>query len=135
MTILNPAATQRVSLGELLRRMQSLGDGLSSESTSEAAGDFERAIPIILTLEGGDRPDGGYVNDPEDPGGETKFGIAKKFNADVDIKNLTRAQAIEIYRAKYWTPAQCESLPWPLSLVRQEPPTLVVSLICWAMSR
>jgi lysozyme family protein len=110
-------SVQRVSVAELLRRMTSGGELLRSNSDSEAEGDFERAIPIILKLEGGDQPDGGYVNNPHDPGGETKFGIAKKYNPNVDIQNLTRAQATEIYRTKYWTPTQCDSLPWPLSLV------------------
>ena len=39
---------------------------------------------IDLTLE----HEGGYVHDPSDLGGETNFGIAKRFYPDVDIKNL-----------------------------------------------
>ena len=30
--------------------------------------------------------EGGYVNDPADPGGETKYGISKKAYPTVDIK-------------------------------------------------
>ena len=30
----------------------------------------------------------GYVNDPADPGGETKYGVAKNANPDVDIRSL-----------------------------------------------
>lgn len=48
--------------------------------------------------------EGGYVNDPNDPGGETKFGISKKSYPNVDIKNLTIAQAAEIYKKDYWNP-------------------------------
>ncbi|WP_102226904.1 glycoside hydrolase family 108 protein [Acidimangrovimonas sediminis] len=55
--------------------------------------------------------EGDYVNDPRDPGGETKFGIAKRYNPNVDIKALTLEQAREIYRTKYWDPAQCDLLP------------------------
>jgi lysozyme family protein len=46
--------------------------------------------------------EGGYVNDPADKGGETKFGISKKSHPDIDIKNLTEEKAIAIYRTKYW---------------------------------
>lgn len=49
--------------------------------------------------------EGGYVNDPDDPGGETNFGISKRYNPNVDIKNLTEREAAEIYLKKYWLPA------------------------------
>ena len=45
---------------------------------------FEEIIEDVLKHEGG------YVNDPHDRGGETNFGITKKFYPDVDIKNLTK---------------------------------------------
>mgnify|MGYP001569448910 FL=1 len=57
---------------------------------------FSRCVEIILKNEGG------YINHPSDPGGETNMGIAKKFYPDIDIKNLTRIQAIEIYHKDYW---------------------------------
>lgn len=44
----------------------------------------------------------GYVNDPSDPGGETKWGISKRSYPDVHIPALTRAQAIIIYRRDFW---------------------------------
>ena len=46
--------------------------------------DFNDIIEVVLHHEGG------YVNDPKDPGGETNFGIAKRSHPDVDIKNLTK---------------------------------------------
>jgi lysozyme family protein len=58
--------------------------------------DFEIAIQTILKHEGG------YANDPKDRGGETNFGISKRSFPEVDIKHLTRAQAIGIYRSSYW---------------------------------
>ena len=58
--------------------------------------DFEKAVEFVLRMEGG------YVNDPKDPGGETNFGIAKKSYPGVDIKNLTEEQAEEIYKRDYW---------------------------------
>lgn len=71
---------------------------------------FDKALAFIL------REEGGYVNDPRDPGGETNFGISKRQYPDVDVKNLTPATAGEIYRRDYWDVCKCEQLPWPLSL-------------------
>jgi len=52
----------------------------------------------IMQYEGGTT----YTNDPDDAGGETKFGIAKRFNPDVDVKNLTLDQATAIAKTRYW---------------------------------
>jgi lysozyme family protein len=60
--------------------------------------DFNKAIETIL------RHEGGYVNNTNDPGGETNFGICKRSFPDLDIKNLTVEQAKDIYREKYWNP-------------------------------
>ncbi len=57
---------------------------------------FMRCVEVVLKNEGG------YVNHPNDPGGETNFGIAKMFYLGLDIKNLSRNQAIEIYHSDYW---------------------------------
>ena len=65
---------------------------------------FETAIPVVL------RHEGGYVNHPSDPGGETNFGISKRSYPNVDIKNLTRRQAKEIYRRDFWRPGKYERL-------------------------
>jgi lysozyme family protein len=46
--------------------------------------------------------EGEYSNDPRDPGGETKYGISKRSYPHLDIKNLTREEAIEIYRDDFW---------------------------------
>lgn len=48
------------------------------------------------------RDEGGYVNDPNDPGGETKYGISKRTYPNVDIKNLTMDGAREIYYRDWW---------------------------------
>ena len=55
--------------------------------------------------------EGGYVNDPKDPGGETKFGVSKRSYPDVDIANLTLEQAQVIYRRDFWQRARCDELP------------------------
>ncbi len=66
---------------------------------------FDEIIEIVLEHEGG------YVNDPDDPGGETNFGIAKRSHPDVDIANLTKEGAKEIYKSEYWDKNKVESLP------------------------
>lgn len=68
--------------------------------------DFERAFAIVV---GGE---GGYVNDPRDPGGETKFGISKRAYPNEDIASLTLERAKQIYRRDYWERASCDLLPW-----------------------
>lgn len=52
--------------------------------------------------------EGGYVNNPADPGGETNWGISKRSYPDVNIKNLTRDQAKEIYRRDFWDRGQMD---------------------------
>ena len=55
--------------------------------------------------------EGGYVNDPRDPGGETKFGISKRAYPDEDIAGITIEYAKQIYRRDYWDAVQAEYLP------------------------
>ena len=66
---------------------------------------FNEIIEQVLEHEGG------YVNDPKDLGGETKYGITKRFYPDIDIKNLTKEQAKQIYKKDYWDKNRVESLP------------------------
>ena len=67
--------------------------------------EFDEIIEVVLHHEGG------YVNDPDDPGGETNFGIAKRSHPDVDIANLTKDGAKEIYKEHYWDRNKVEDLP------------------------
>lgn len=73
--------------------------------------DFERALKFVLRWEGG------YVNDPNDPGGETKYGISKRAYPHEDIKNMTLERATKIYYENYWLKAGCNSLPFPFDIV------------------
>ena len=66
---------------------------------------FDQAFDALISHEGG------YVCDPRDPGGETKFGISKRAYPNVDIKALTLEQAKSIYKSDYWDRSQCDSLP------------------------
>lgn len=47
--------------------------------------------------------EGGYVNDPRDPGGETNWGISKRSYPQLDIRNLTREAAKVIYLRDFWS--------------------------------
>jgi lysozyme family protein len=71
---------------------------------------FETVIAVVLSHEGG------YVNDPRDPGGETKFGISKRQYPTVDIAALTYDDAVKIYRADYWDKYKVAQLPPHLRL-------------------
>jgi lysozyme family protein len=53
----------------------------------------------------------GYTNDPRDPGGETKFGVAKKSHAQLNIAGLTWVDAKDIYYNEYWVGASCDKMP------------------------
>ncbi|HHP5629931.1 TPA: glycoside hydrolase family 108 protein [Klebsiella pneumoniae] len=85
---------------------------------------FLHALSFVLVREGG------YVNDPTDKGGETKYGISDKRDGladgktDVDgdgkpdtrMKDLTEEQAGQIYFRDYWYPAYCSQWPDGISL-------------------
>lgn len=46
--------------------------------------------------------EGGYINDPLDPGGETKWGISKREYPRLIISELTRDDAKTIYKRDFW---------------------------------
>ncbi len=60
--------------------------------------EFSKAVEALLADEGG------YVCHPNDPGGETNFGISKRRYPEVDVKALTREQAIALYARDFWNP-------------------------------
>ena len=66
---------------------------------------FSTVIKMVLEHEGG------YVNHPSDPGGETKYGISKRAYPEVNIADLTEEDAEEIYFNDYWNRIKGEELP------------------------
>jgi lysozyme family protein len=60
--------------------------------------DFKTAVLITLKNEGG------YVDNPLDPGGATNMGVEQRDLPDIDIKSLTQDQAIAFYQERYWKP-------------------------------
>ena len=84
----------------------------SSEGESEMNTTFEEIIEVVLAHEGG------FVNDPDDRGGATNWGVTQavwedfmedEFTSD-DVREFTREQAIELYREEFWKPSQAEKL-------------------------
>lgn len=66
--------------------------------------------------------EGGFVNDPDDPGGATKYGITiatlsstrGKRASVAEVRALTKAEAKSIYEAQYLTRPKIDQLPAPL---------------------
>lgn len=77
----------------------------STEGPWSAYSGFDAAIAPLLKREGG------YVDDPADSGGETKFGISKKAFPNLDIASLTEEDARNIYRKEYWDKVGADQLP------------------------
>lgn len=73
--------------------------------------DFEKAFSMVMKFEGG------YSNDPNDPGGETKFGISKRAYPHLDIASLTEDQAKDIYHLDYWQGISGDFLPYPINII------------------
>ena len=69
--------------------------------------DFYQSLPFVF------RSEGGYVNDPRDPGGETNYGISQRFFCTIDyvnpegirilsVKDLSKDDCIRIYKTYWW---------------------------------
>lgn len=67
--------------------------------------DFDVAFERLIGHEGG------YVNNPNDPGGETKYGISRRAYPSEMIRTLTLERAKELYLRDYWGPAGCDVVP------------------------
>jgi len=75
---------------------------------------FEKCLEIILHHEGG------YVNHPKDPGGETNLGVTKRvyeeWGGTKDMKDLTVEDVAPIYKKNYWDRVKGDDLPSGLDL-------------------
>nr|DAH13478.1 MAG TPA: Lysozyme [Caudoviricetes sp.] len=72
---------------------------------------FELAVELTLQKEGL------LSEHKDDAGGLTKYGISKAAYPTQDIANLTKEQAIAIYKRDYWKKAQCDEIPYPLDVM------------------
>lgn len=95
-----------------------VGQGTVSPPSDGGRANFERAQEIVREFEGG------YSNDPKDPGGPTNFGITFKTLAawrgkpvtEADVANMSYQEAKEIYFSQYWSKSSCGAMPGPLAL-------------------
>lgn len=72
---------------------------------------FNRSFAVVVGLEGG------YSNDPDDPGGETIYGITRRDHAAAWANGRPTIEAAKkIYFDNYWTPCKADQMPWPLCL-------------------
>ena len=93
----------------------------------------DEAIALMIRLEGG------FVDNPKDPGGATKFGITQKtlgywrllITGPANVRDLTVAQAVAIYEKTDWVQIHGDQLPAALavlvlnSAVNQGEPTAI----------
>ena len=70
---------------------------------------FDLALQKVLEHEGG------FVDHPRDPGGQTNFGItlnvARQHGYEGDMRDFPQALAAHIYRQSYWVPVRADDLP------------------------
>ena len=77
---------------------------------------FDRAVNFVLDLEGG------YVDNPNDPGGATKFGISTAFLKSIgdktDVRSITKDKAKEYYYEYFWRVLRCDEIkPYSIQLL------------------
>ena len=79
-----------------------------------SAENYDKCLETILHHEGG------YVNHPEDPGGETNMGVTKRvyedFGGTKDMKDLGFDDVAPIYKQNYWDRVKGDKLPTGLDL-------------------
>ena len=75
---------------------------------------YQKCLETILHHEGG------YVNHPKDPGGETNLGVTKRvyeeWGGKKDMKDLLVEDVAPIYKKNYWDRMKCDQLPSGLDL-------------------
>ena len=84
-----------------------------------ADANFDTCLAFVLAAEGG------YVDDPRDPGGATNLGITLRVLSEwrhtavtkQEVRDLTPAEAGAIYRARYWNTTRCGELPSGVDLM------------------
>ncbi|USD31171.1 peptidoglycan-binding protein (plasmid) [Pseudoalteromonas sp. SCSIO 43201] len=72
---------------------------------------FESAFRLLLEFEGG------FVDDPDDSGGKTKYGISQNAYPNLDIAALTKAQAKEIYQRDYFEACKAHLMPEKMAVL------------------
>ena len=75
---------------------------------------FDDCLKLILHHEGG------YVNHPKDPGGETNLGVTKRvyeeWGGTKNMRDLTVEDVAPIYKKNYWDRVKADQIPEGLNL-------------------
>lgn len=71
---------------------------------------FDKAFELVIGLEG--KPS----NDPDDPGGFTIWGLAKRYHPEVN-KSTTIEYAKEVYLKQYWISNNCDDAEFPMDII------------------
>lgn len=81
---------------------------------------YLQALPFTLGVEGG------FVDDPDDRGGRTNYGVTQEVYDEYrslrrlperDVALITVEEVRDLYHALYWVRAKSDLLPWPISHV------------------
>jgi hypothetical protein len=110
------AAPPRMGLADLSALS---GKALTPQDIPSGDTRFLPCLGVVL------RHEGGFVNDPQDPGGATNMGITLATLAAwrgepvtaADVQALTEEEAREIYRARYWNALRCDAMPAGIDLM------------------
>ncbi|MDO9707995.1 glycosyl hydrolase 108 family protein [Paracraurococcus lichenis] len=118
-----PSAAAPAAIAEVVR---SAVAATARPAAGPRPGAFDRCVEVVLGKEGG------FVDNPRDPGGATNFGITLRvlqtYRAALeggsvrpltaeDVRALSQAEAREIYRALYWNAMRCDDLPPGIDLM------------------
>lgn len=118
-TAAEPAAFTATGLSTAKNALPIASDLKAAESASTPSTAFLDAHAFIQRWEGG------FVNDPDDPGGATNYGVTQAVLAQwrghpvtvEDVRDMTLAEAQHIFHARYWRPMRCDELPYPAALM------------------
>lgn len=69
------------------------------------AASFDSIVQKTLGIEGG------YSATDGNSGAPVNFGINQRANPDIDVKNLTKDQAVQLYKDRYWNAIGADNLP------------------------
>jgi lysozyme family protein len=106
-----PWNLHRAVAGEAATRSEKSNLAIQGETVMRSS--YDQCLERVLAHEGG------YTNDPRDPGGPTNFGITiydyrkyvKPRATAADVQRMSLAEAKSIYRSKYWDALCCDDLP------------------------
>lgn len=97
------------ALSALLRKDEDEKAAAKTQDLPPMSKEFRAFMPFLFQWEGES-----YENDPDDPGGATKYGIDQRSHPGIDIRALTKAQAVAIYWSE-WLECHCDRMTHPFA--------------------